>query len=66
MRKFSACCQHSSLSGITMSELAGSSETSPYHARLLMLKKAVTKVVRPRSDRGSRCTDSKDLARIKH
>ena len=63
MRKSSACCQHSSLSGITMSELAGSPETSPYHAEepcLLLLRKAATKVVRPRSDQGSRCTDGKD------
>ena len=62
MSKSSACCQHSSLSGIMMSrsELVPPGDQLQYHAlepRLLQLRKAATKVVRPRSDRGSRCTD---------
>ena len=62
------CCQHSSLSGIMMSQsenwaslTQGSLETSysTMHGgpHLLLLKKAATKVVRPRSDQGSRYTD---------
>ena len=62
MSKSSACCQHSSLSGIMMSqsELEVPGDQPQYHAqepRLLLLRKAATKVVRTRSDRGSRCTD---------
>ena len=62
MSKSSACCQHSSLSSImiSQSELGVHEDQLQYHAeepRLLVLRKAATKVVRPRSDRGSRCTD---------
>ena len=63
MSKSSACCQHSSLSGIMMSrsELGVPGDQLQYHAAqeplLLLLRKAATNVVRPTSDRGSRCTD---------
>ena len=58
MNKSSACYQHSSLSGIMMSrpEL-GVLETSYSTMHRSLLRKAATKVVRPRSDQGSRCTD---------
>ena len=62
MSKSSACWQHSSLSSIMMSqsERAVLGDQLQYHVKephLLLLRKAATKVVRPRSDRGSRCTD---------
>ena len=70
MRKSSACCQHSqSLSGITVSQsklgVPGDQPIPCIGATLttiLLLRKVATKdkVVRPRSDRGLRCTDGKD------
>ena len=69
MWEYVQCCQHSSLSGIMMSQLEnGASLTQgpmgtsyvQYHAwgpHLLLLRKAATKVVKPKSDRGSRNTD---------
>ena len=60
MSKSSACCQHSSLSSIMISQSELGVHEDQFYAqepRLLVLRKAATKVVRPRSDRGSRCTD---------
>ena len=62
MSKSSACCQHSSLSDIMMSrsELVVPGDQLQYYAQepcLLLLVRAATKVVRPRSGRRSRCTD---------
>ena len=45
---------------ISWSELGGPGDQLQYHAlepRLLLVRKVATKVVRMRSDRGSRCTD---------